>query len=135
MANYDVESLPHKHPHKHTWYRIMFVFYLFFAPYARTTRHEEAFFPWKTRKERPASLARFMIMWYTRSPVGRYSGALLYVLSVVSAHITVSLRSGIVITPQEVWYTTYPVINRVVSLVFINFITRVVYSGGCGMHV
>ena len=29
--------------HTHTWYRIMFCF-LFLAPYARTTRYEEAFF-------------------------------------------------------------------------------------------
>ena len=36
MANYDVES------QRHPWYRIMFVF-LFFAPYARATRYEEAF--------------------------------------------------------------------------------------------
>ena len=31
------------HTHKHPWYRIMFGF-LFLAPYARTTRCEEAFF-------------------------------------------------------------------------------------------
>ena len=31
------------HTHKYPWYRIMFCF-LFLAPYARTTRYEEAFF-------------------------------------------------------------------------------------------
>ena len=30
-------------------------FFLFLAPYARTTRYEEAFFPWKT-KEKKGSL-------------------------------------------------------------------------------
>ena len=45
MANYDVES------HTHTWYRRMFCF-LFLAPYARTTRYEEAFFHWKTKGKR-----------------------------------------------------------------------------------
>ena len=34
----------------------MFAF-LFLAPYARTTRYEEAFFPWKT-KEKKARFAR-----------------------------------------------------------------------------
>ena len=47
----DVES------HTHT--EECFVF-LFLAPYARTTRYEEAFFPWKTKEERLASLARLM---------------------------------------------------------------------------
>ena len=46
----------HNHTHKHPWYRIMFCF-LFLAPYARTTRYEEAFFPWKT-KEKKARFAR-----------------------------------------------------------------------------
>ena len=41
--------------HTHTLYRRMFCF-LFLAPYARTTRYEEAF-PWKT-KEEMARLAR-----------------------------------------------------------------------------
>ena len=44
------------HTHEHPWYRIMFGF-LFLAPYARTTRYEEAFFPWKT-KEKKAHFAR-----------------------------------------------------------------------------
>ena len=34
--------------HKHPWYRIMFCF-LFLAPYASTTRCEEAFFRWITK--------------------------------------------------------------------------------------
>ena len=32
-------------------YRIMFCF-LFLAPYARTTRYEQFFFPWKTKKKK-----------------------------------------------------------------------------------
>ena len=47
--------------HTHTWYRKMFCF-LFLAPYARTTRYEEAFFLGKPRKKRLASLARLMII-------------------------------------------------------------------------
>ena len=31
------------HTNRHPWYRIMFVFFLFLAPYVRTTRYEEAF--------------------------------------------------------------------------------------------
>ena len=59
MANYDVES--HTQSHKHTITHIpgteeCFVF-TFLAPYARTTRYEEAFFPWKT-KEKKARFAR-----------------------------------------------------------------------------
>ena len=46
----------HNHTHKHPWYRIMFCF-VFLASYARTTRYEEAFFPWKT-KEKNARFAR-----------------------------------------------------------------------------
>ena len=42
---YDVES------HTHTWYRMMF-FLFFLAPYARTTRYEDAFFPWKTKEKK-----------------------------------------------------------------------------------
>ena len=57
MANYDVES------HTHTWYRRMFCF-LFLAPYARTTRYEEAFFSLENQgKKRLASLARLMIIY------------------------------------------------------------------------
>ena len=33
------------------------LFFLFLAPYARTTHHEEAYFPWKT-KEKKARFAR-----------------------------------------------------------------------------
>ena len=33
------------------------LFFLFLAPYARTTRYEEPFFPWKT-KEKKARFAR-----------------------------------------------------------------------------
>ena len=39
-----------KQTNKHSWYRIMFCF-LFLAPYARTTRYEEAFLP--KGKKRP----------------------------------------------------------------------------------
>ena len=42
--------------HTHTWYRRTFSF-LFLAPYARTTRYEEAFFSWKT-KVKKARFAR-----------------------------------------------------------------------------
>ena len=42
--------------HAHTLYRRMFIF-LFLAPYARTTRYEEAFFAWKT-KQKKARFAR-----------------------------------------------------------------------------
>ena len=41
------------HTDRHLWYRIMFGF-LFLAPYARTTRYEEAFLP--EGKKRPPSL-------------------------------------------------------------------------------
>ena len=52
--------------------RIIFSF-LLMAPYARTTRYGEAFFPWKTKKKRLASLAHLVIIlleiilyfWYT----------------------------------------------------------------------
>ena len=58
--------------HTHTLYRRMFCF-LFLAPYARTTRYEEAFFLLgKPRKQRLASLARLMIMLHdTRYQVQR----------------------------------------------------------------
>ena len=45
----------HTHTYIHT-YRMNFVF-LFSAPYARRTRYEEAFFPWKS-KEKKARFAR-----------------------------------------------------------------------------
>ena len=42
------------HTNRHPWYRIMFRFFIFLAPYACTTRYEEAFLP-KGRR-RPRSL-------------------------------------------------------------------------------
>ena len=56
-----LETNQYNHTNTHTWYRIMFGF-LFLAPYARTTRCEEAFFSLgKPRKKRLASLARLII--------------------------------------------------------------------------
>ena len=43
--------------HTHTHTPGTEVFFFFLAPYARTTRYEEAFFPWKT-KEKKARFAR-----------------------------------------------------------------------------
>ena len=37
--------------------------FLFLAPYARTTRYEEAFFPWKT-EEKKARFARALHDYY-----------------------------------------------------------------------
>ena len=49
MANYDVESHTHTNTHTHTYLdlvqNIICFFSKFLAPYARTTRYEEAFFP------------------------------------------------------------------------------------------
>ena len=45
----------------HPCHRKMFCF-LFLAPYARKTRYEEAFFPWKPRKKRLASLGRLILI-------------------------------------------------------------------------
>ena len=43
--------------HKHPWYRIMFGF-LFLAPYARTTRYEEAFFPLENQGKKDSLRSR-----------------------------------------------------------------------------
>ena len=45
------------HTNRHPWYRIMF--FLFLAPYARTTRYEEALLP--EGKKRPLSLRSFVL--------------------------------------------------------------------------
>ena len=54
MLNHTHQQTYLNHTHKHPWYRIMFVF-LFLAPYARTTRYKEAFFP----LEKQGKKARF----------------------------------------------------------------------------
>ena len=54
-----ITMLNHTHIHTNTCTEC-FVF-LFLAPHARTTRYEEAFFPWKTEKKKNASLARLII--------------------------------------------------------------------------
>ena len=47
----------HNHTHKHPWYRIMFCF-LFLAPYARTTRYEEAVFSLENQGKRGSLRSR-----------------------------------------------------------------------------
>ena len=53
------------HTHKHPWHRIMCGF-LFLAPYARTTRYEEAFFSLENQ-EKMARFARAPHYYMTRS--------------------------------------------------------------------
>ena len=46
----------------HTYIHNNVLFFLLLQPFARTTRYEEAFFPWKTKAKRLVSLARLIII-------------------------------------------------------------------------
>ena len=58
MANYDVESRAHTYR-----IQVMFCFLLFLAPYARTTRYEEAFFSLEKQGKEKKSFVRLMTIF------------------------------------------------------------------------